>query len=717
MKISLLLPYWDRQEAADKALALLAKHYADLDLEVIIVDDGNVVPFVVRPDTCEVHGAEHCESCNHHSLNLKIIRLPRKDEPKSPCVCWNEAAKAATGDILVLSCIEILHDKPILEQLAAAVDRPNIYAIAAAWCPEHEVWHTHSSVKVPDFEKGVGIGFCAALHKDLYWKAGGFDEDYRDGAGYEDRDWIKRLLSVGTKFVMRDDLVVIHPKTGASIAWGGEKFDRNFALYRSKWNTEDAITFICLNAGNYCGRGAEYVNILSDMVRRNMPQDTAWRFVCLTDNPEGLNPEIKVMHLPDDLKGWWGKLYLFKRGLFPDGSRMIFLDLDTLILGSIEKIIGYTGDMAILRDFYQPQRGAPGVILWRSGFGYEIWDEWESCGRPENPLGDLGWIEGLNQGRFTKQLDRLQDLYPGSFVSYKVHCKPYPPDGAVVVCFHGLPRPHDVSKTWVGTIWKMGGGKTPELVREINTAQNTLRDNIETSSALEIPWLDIQPEHNGVAVIVGGGPSLESTIGEIKALWKSGATIIALNNAARYLLAEGIPVAHQIMLDARKTTAEFISPADHYFIGSTCNKGVFDAVGSVTLFHPHLNAIERYVPSNDKPLHLIGGGSTVGLIAMSLVYTQGYRDIHLFGYDSSYKDGNHHAYPQTLNDGENVVDVICEGKTFKCAAWMVTQTQEFQDTATNLAQLGCEITVHGSGLLPHVAWNMALQNRVIKEVA
>ena len=44
--ISLILPYWMRQEAADVALASIDRLYAGLDLEVIVVDDGSVIPFV-----------------------------------------------------------------------------------------------------------------------------------------------------------------------------------------------------------------------------------------------------------------------------------------------------------------------------------------------------------------------------------------------------------------------------------------------------------------------------------------------------------------------------------------------------------------------------------------------------------------------------------------------------------------------------------------------
>lgn len=463
MKISLLLPYWERQEAADKALESL-KQYQNLDLEIIVVDDGSPVPFKAP-----------------EGLAIKVIRLPDKQEPKSPVTCWNEAAKVATGDVLVISCIEVIHETPILEELTKDLEKDD-YVLAAAWCPEENRWHTHSTVHVPDCPNGTGLGFCAALHGELYRRAGGWGEEYRDGAGYEDRDWIRRLLSVGAKFKIRDDLKVIHPKTGASISWGPEKFKRNLELFQSKWNTKEVITFVCLNAGNYLGMGAKYVNILADSVRRHMPENINWRFVCLTDDTTGVMNGIEFLPLPKDVKGWWGKLYLFKAGLFPEGQRIVFLDLDTVIVGSLEKIIQYRGDMAILKDFYFPQRGAPGVILWKSGAHTRIWTEWEAQGRPENPMGDLWWIESLDQGRFTKTLDRLQDLFPGDFVSYKVSCQKSVPQNTKVVCFHGNPRPHHYPSPWVREAWRM----ETEPVKQINRAQELIDEERYPEALSEI---------------------------------------------------------------------------------------------------------------------------------------------------------------------------------------------------------------------------------------
>jgi len=223
--ISLLLPYWNRQTAADRAIALLAQHYTYWDqLEVIVIDDGSHIPFV-KP------------KC---ALDIEVLALPKKDEPKSPATCWNEGAKAARGNIIVLSCIEILHDKPVLEKMLAELwaQGPMGYVLAAAYCPELNEWHCHSqhaSRGAPVLPQGTGRAFCGMLYKDMYWKAGGWDEDYRDGAGYEDIDFVYRMQAAGAKFVIRDDLVVTHPKTDATTSWGAGKFERNRMLLKRKW--------------------------------------------------------------------------------------------------------------------------------------------------------------------------------------------------------------------------------------------------------------------------------------------------------------------------------------------------------------------------------------------------------------------------------------------------------------------------------------------------
>lgn len=695
MKISLILPYWDRQQAANEALSLLEDTYKDLDLEVVIVDDGNKIPFLN----------------NTQKLKVTVVKLPEKDIPKCPVTAWNEGVYAASGDIIVLSCIEILHTKPVLEQMAQAVKDigPKGYVLASAWCPESCEWHCHSSIKTPRNPWGTGIAFCAAMHKSLFLEAGGFDEDYREGAGYEDNDFINRLLKARARFLIRDDLVVIHPKTNATISWGEERFKRNEDLYYNKWPnelTKPEVNFVCLNSGNYCNRGTDYVNNLFYMVSRNLSSNVKTNFYCLTDNPSGLDERIKTLHLPSNLSGWWGKLYLFKSGLFKENDRIIYLDLDTLVVSNIDDIVAYDGDFAILRDFLIPSQEAPGIMMWRAGVGYPIWDEWVSQGCPTNPMGDLWWFNKIKGKMDT--VDILQDIYPNDFVSYKLSATLAPPIGCSFVCFHGIPRPHEV-EGWVENVWKKDGFTTSEMEVENNISHEKIVRNIYSSSIRDLDWLKLEEQTHKEVVIVGGGPSLKKDIDKIKAHKEDGAYIMALNGAGLFLEKNDIIPDCVVVIDARDCNLRFVkeSNASKYFLASQCDPSLFDAVGDkATLFHIDIPNLGYYVPG-DKEIQAVGGGITVGLLSMSLAYTLGYRKMHLYGYDSSYDEDFHHAYNQTENDEEPLVEAVVNGKSFTCAPWMVVQTNQFQDLTKQLIELKCEIYVHGYGLLPTVAWAMA----------
>lgn len=691
--ISLILPYWNRQAAADKALDLLAKHYAGLNLEVVIVDDGNAVPFKLARD---------------YKLNIKIVRLPIKKEPTSPLHAWNVGVKESKGDVIALSCIEILHETPVLNQMAEQLREmgEDGYVLASAWCPETEIWHCHSTIEVPDCPPGSGIGFLGMLSRELFKRAGGFDEDYMGGAGYEDRDFIWRLHTAGAKFCIRDDLRTTHPKRGATIAWKPEGFMKNEALFRKKWGVESrqSVTVLCLKAGT--AYGPEYVNILFDMVRRNLRAGYPGRFVCLTDDPTGLDEGIETLPLPGDLETWWGKLYMFKRGLFPDGNRVVFMDLDTLIIGDIEPLLNYQGEFATLKDFYFPNQVGPAIITWKAGgVATSIWEEWDAQGRPRMAGGDLVWINNLDQGHFARRIDKLQDLLPGYFCSFKADCHPYPPKGVKVVCFHGQPKPDNCATPWVSQVWKIGGSGMAELDAVCNVEASRVEANIRENCKRTIPWLDLSKIHEGQAVIVGGGPSLQRTLPEIQWRKSIGQTIIAVNGSAKFLNAHGIKPDMHVVIDARPENSAFLrAPSDQQFIASQCAKETFDAASNPTMFHMNIPGIDDIIPNN-RMAHLISSGTTVGLAAMAIAYTQGYRAIHLHGFDSSI-DERHHAYVQPQNDDDAVVEAMVEGRTFKSTPWMIKQVQQFQELALQLAEVGVIITVAGDGLLPFVAKKM-----------
>lgn len=460
------------------------------------------------------------------------------------------------------------------------------------------------------------------------------------------------------------------------------------------------LNIVCVKQGQKYS--AEYVNILFDMVARNLPDGFPGKFVCFTDDSAGLATNISIEKLPPGINGWWNKLALFRKEAFPKGNRILYFDLDTIIVGQLDELVKYSGKFGILKDFFKPTQYGSAVMMWTAGEHTQIWNRWILEGRPELPDGDQEWIQIV-----VEDVDYFQDLYPGAICSYKLNCQPYPPRGTKVVCLHGNPKPHEAKDKWIADVWKIDGGQGFDLEYICNTEDDKIVNNIRLACKRDVPWLARLPQHNGHAVIVGGAPSLKKHLDEIRWRKSLGQKIFALNNAFQFLANNGIDSDFQVVLDARPENANFIpfeSKSGHYF-ASQCHADVFDRAKdlNVTLFHSytgHDSAIEN---PEGKPECLIGGGNTVGLTTMALAYTLGFRTLHLYGMDSSYSEGEHHAYEQTLNDHDRPLDVHCNGRDFHAAAWMIGQANQFQEFACTLAELDCIITVQGDGLLPWVA--------------
>ncbi len=187
-----------------------------------------------------------------------------------------------------------------------------------------------------------------------------------------------------------------------------------------------------LNYHNYLGRGDEYVQKLKASVDRHLHGQQK-KFVTITEE-DGI----------EGATGWWAKIHLFKNGLFPSGSRVLFFDLDTIITGDLSGLAAYKGRFCGLSDFNNPGRFASGVMSWEAGTMSHIYDRWAQCGKPDfDPGGDQNWIASCEP-----HADRWQKM-PETWdhvQSFKVNCLMGIPENARVICFHGLPRPHHVSE-------------------------------------------------------------------------------------------------------------------------------------------------------------------------------------------------------------------------------------------------------------------------------
>jgi hypothetical protein len=202
--------------------------------------------------------------------------------------------------------------------------------------------------------------------------------------------------------------------------------------------------------------GPEYVNRLYGMVRRHLSGD--FRFVCLTDRTEGIRPEVECFPIPglelqaSQRDGGWRKLLSFQPDLYGLKGTALFLDLDVVIVDSIDPFFELPGDFLIIHDWKRPWRVTGNSSVYR----YELGAHPEVLSRFRAEQLEI-------RKRFRNEQAYLSDVihaqgklqyWPDAWCrSYKYHCiPPWPtnywrepiiPDGARILIFHGEVNPPD----------------------------------------------------------------------------------------------------------------------------------------------------------------------------------------------------------------------------------------------------------------------------------
>ena len=229
------------------------------------------------------------------------------------------------------------------------------------------------------------------------------------------------------------------------------------------------MNIVCLKFGTKYP--SEDVNKLYKSCKRNIT--LPFNFYCFTEHPIGVDKQIKIIPLTHslNLQGWWHKLYLFEAVKNLTG-RIIYIDLDTLILKNINKLLLRDEKFIVLRDFYTGQPGrsdrwgtgekavGSGFMMWNAGELTHIWDNFvnsnpEKIVRRIHPHGDQKWIQ---EQTYHEERTYFQD-FTDEVVSFKLHCKKSLPSNASVVCYHGNPGIADSIKmypqhTWIAENWK-----------------------------------------------------------------------------------------------------------------------------------------------------------------------------------------------------------------------------------------------------------------------
>lgn len=250
----------------------------------------------------------------------------------------------------------------------------------------------------------------------------------------------------------------------------------------------EALTVVCMKWGDRYP--SAYVNRLRNAVAAHLARPH--RFLCMTDDPKGLEPGIEATPFPDfplERRLWgagmWPKLLLFRPGLVPDGTPTLFLDLDVMIIGDLTpfaELLSRDGGLRIIREWnpslvrllpvaMRPDRGGNSSVLgWIAGEQDHLLARFVA-----DPDGERAALR--NDQEFITAHAHGRGYWPNDWcASFKRHCvwywplslvlnRPQPPRWARVLVFHGKPDPVDLigddpKRRW-GARRKFGHGPVP----------------------------------------------------------------------------------------------------------------------------------------------------------------------------------------------------------------------------------------------------------------
>lgn len=191
--------------------------------------------------------------------------------------------------------------------------------------------------------------------------------------------------------------------------------------------------------------GPEYLQRWAAGVKRNLT--LPYRLVCMTDDPHVYDPDVHVI-LTEDLGGWWNHLWAFSGWT---ANRQLLIDLDDVIVGSLDDLASYDGPHALNSDVYQPENVDGGCQLIPAVAAFDLYFQFV---KNRHAYRRCFYSDKQYYQSRINHAPRIQDLFPGHWVSYKVHCREGLPEGARVVGCHGTPKPHEIMDDWMLDHWR-----------------------------------------------------------------------------------------------------------------------------------------------------------------------------------------------------------------------------------------------------------------------
>ncbi len=203
LTVSVVIPVYNGARTLPQVLNALDVVIPPPD-EVIVVDDGST------DDSAKIAEAHRC----------KVVRLR---ENIGAAAAKNRGASAARSDVLLFIDADIVVPPDILAHLHDALNVPGVDAVVGVLDPNiptndfpsqfKNLWMNYSYTRFSaDRDIGLFYTSVAAIYRECFRAAGGFDEGYRGASIAEDTEFGQRAWGQGIRIRLDPRLAVVHLK-------------------------------------------------------------------------------------------------------------------------------------------------------------------------------------------------------------------------------------------------------------------------------------------------------------------------------------------------------------------------------------------------------------------------------------------------------------------------------------------------------------------------
>lgn len=213
----------------------------------------------------------------------------------------------------------------------------------------------------------------------------------------------------------------------------------------------------------------------------------------------------------------------------------------------------------------------------------------------------------------------------------------------------------------------------------------------------------LSKELNRPVALCGAGPSLKERWAEVGKY-----DVFAVNSAHKFLLEKGVVPKYTMIWDCAELCEQFAVPHPDttFLIASRCHPKVFERLKDCRVIVWHAcgdHNILDFMEERGVMEPLINGGTTGITRGIYVAFALGYREFHLYGADSSYKDEESHVAGSLVYEHRMRVMVNGGAKWFDSTPQWAAQIEEMKIMVPMFKQnAGTEMYTYDDGMMGYV---------------